>query len=175
MQLYFELVPTTRRALIFGGGHVGQALASMLKSIDLEVTVVDDREEMLQSFAFSGCGTVHLPQYTGVVQAVAPGADDLCLIMTHGHSLDKDVLQQLLGTKASYIGLMASRRKRGAIFDMMKQAGFTEDDLQRVYSPVGLSIGAETPAEIAISITAEIVAILHEIETKTVCSLRSSS
>jgi xanthine dehydrogenase accessory factor len=175
VQLYFELIPSSRRVFIFGGGHVGQALAPMLRMLELDVTVVDDREQMLEESAFSGCGTVHSPEYTGVVEAVAPGEDDLCLIMTHGHSLDKEVLQQLLGTKAFYIGLMASRRKRGAIFGMMKQAGFTDEDLLRVYSPVGLSIGAETPAEIAVSITAEIVAILHEIKTETVSSLRSSS
>ena len=171
VQLYFELIPSSRRAFIFGGGHVGQALAPMLRTIELDVTVVDDREEMLRADGFSGCATVHLPDYTGVSAAVSVRSGDLCLIMTHGHKLDKEVLEQLLATEAPYIGLMASRRKREAIFGMMKQAGFTEEDLRRVYSPVGLSIGAETPAEIAVSISAEIVSLLRETRQETVKSL----
>ena len=83
--------------------------------------------------------------------------DSYLVIVTRGHSHDKTVLEQALKTDAGYIGMIGSRRKKAALFDAMLKQGFTNKDLERVYSPIGLSIGAETPEEIGISVVAELV------------------
>jgi len=81
------------------------------------------------------------------------------VIVTRGHVHDMNVLEQALRTPARYIGLMASRGKRARIFSALREAGFSETDLSRVHSPIGLEIGAETPAELAISIVAEMIKV----------------
>ncbi|MBW1936825.1 MAG: XdhC family protein, partial [Deltaproteobacteria bacterium] len=81
------------------------------------------------------------------------------VIVTRGHIHDKVVLAQALKTKARYIGMIGSRRKVSAIFERLKEEGFSEDDLKRVHAPIGLEIGAETPEEIAISIVAELIKV----------------
>jgi xanthine dehydrogenase accessory factor len=85
------------------------------------------------------------------------GTDDFVVIVTRGHQYDRDVLAQALKTKAGYIGMIGSKRKREAIYRSLLQEGFTELDLQRVYSPIGLDIGSDTPQEIGMSIVAELV------------------
>ena len=81
------------------------------------------------------------------------------VIVTRGHTHDMNVLEQALRTPARYVGLMASRSKRQRIADGLRAAGFGDDDLARIHSPIGLSIGAETPAELAISIVAEMIQV----------------
>jgi xanthine dehydrogenase accessory factor len=79
------------------------------------------------------------------------------VIVTRGHSFDKEVLDQALRTNARYVGMIGSKRKRGIIYQKLLEEGFTRDDLARVHAPIGLSIGAETPSEIAVSIVAELI------------------
>ena len=81
------------------------------------------------------------------------------VIVTRGHMHDKNVLAQALKTKAGYIGMIGSSRKRNIIYEKLLEEGFTQEDLSRVHSPIGLDIGAETPEEIAVSIVAEMIKV----------------
>ena len=81
------------------------------------------------------------------------------VIVTRGHMHDKTVLAQALKTKAKYIGMIGSSRKRKLIYEKLMDEGFSEEDLLRVHSPIGLEIGAETPVEIAVSIVAELIKV----------------
>jgi len=81
------------------------------------------------------------------------------VIVTRGHMHDKTVLAQTLKTGARYIGMIESRRKRDIIYEKLLDEGFTQHDIDRVYSPIGLDIGAETPEEIAVSIVAELIKV----------------
>lgn len=87
------------------------------------------------------------------------GEHSYVVIVTRGHVHDLDVLIQALHTPARYVGLMASRAKRAHIVVALREAGFNDEDIARVHSPIGLSIGAETPAELAISIVAEMIQV----------------
>ena len=84
--------------------------------------------------------------------------DTFVVIVTRGHRFDKEVLAGTLRTGAAYIGMIGSRRKRNAIYAALKKEGFSDTDLARVHCPIGLSIGAESPEEIAVSIVAELIA-----------------
>jgi len=146
--------------VICGGGHVGQALAPVALNAGFRVVVIDDREEFADPQRFPGA-TVVLAAFAGALAhvGVAVAEHSYVVIVTRGHVHDIDVLQQALRTSARYVGLMASRGKRARIWSAMKEDGFGQDDLARVHSPIGLDIGAETPAELAVSIVAELIQV----------------
>jgi xanthine dehydrogenase accessory factor len=100
-----------------------------------------------------------LTTFDGALTRFGVGQESFVVIVTRGHVHDLDVLRQALRTPARYVGLMASRGKRERIFAALREAGVGDDDIARVHSPIGLSIGAETPAELAISIVAEMIQV----------------
>lgn len=147
-------VPAT--AVICGAGHVGQALAPVALGAGFRVVVIDDREEFANPQRFPGSEVVLIP-FDGALERLDVRENSYIVIVTRGHVHDMNVLQQALRTPARYVGLMASRGKRARIWTALKDAGFEEADLERVHSPIGLDIAAETPAELAISIVAEMI------------------
>ena len=144
--------------VICGGGHVGQALAPAALAVGFRVVVIDDREEFASPQRFPGA-TVVLAPFVGVLDRIGVAEQSYVVIVTRGHVHDMDVLGQALRTPARYVGLMASRGKRTRILSALREDGFAEDDLLRVHSPIGLKIGAETPAELAVSIVAELIQV----------------
>ena len=146
--------------LICGAGHIAQALAPMALIAGFKVTVLDDRAELLGSNRFqSPVETVLVAGFQGclVFQQITPATS--LLIVTYGHQHDRIVLEQALATDAGYIGMVGSKRKREELFVQLRAAGFSDANLERVHCPVGLPIGAQTPAEIAVSILAEMIAV----------------
>lgn len=143
---------------LVGAGHVALATARLAAFAGFEVVVMDDREEFANKSRYPEASEVRVLQsFTDCVTDM--GADDYVVIVTRGHVHDREVLAQSLKTEAGYIGMIGSSRKRRAVYDSLLQSGFTETDLQRVYSPIGLSIGAETPEEIGLSIVAELIQV----------------
>ena len=88
--------------------------------------------------------------------------DSYIVIVTRGHMFDLTTLKQSLKTDAYYIGMIGSRRKRNIVYETLKKDGFTIDDFNKVHNPIGLEIGAETPEEIAVSISAELIKVRRE-------------
>jgi len=111
--------------------------------------------------------------FEGALERVPVDEESFLVIVTRGHLHDKEVLGQALRSRARYIGMIGSRRKRDLIYERLLEEGFPQKDLARVHSPIGLSIGAETPEEIAVSIVAELIMVRAGLETRTE-SLRSS-
>jgi len=144
--------------VICGGGHVGQALAPVAVALGFGVVVIDDRAEFADSRRFTGATAMHLP-FAGALERAGVDAHCYVVIVTRGHVHDVDVLRQALRSPARYVGLMASRGKRARVWAALREEGFTETELARVHSPIGLEIGAETPAELAISIAAELIRV----------------
>ncbi|ACV64156.1 protein of unknown function DUF182 [Desulfofarcimen acetoxidans DSM 771] len=148
----------TGTVYLYGAGHVSQQVASLAALVDFRTIVLDDRKEFANRERFKQADRVEvITSFTEPFADPAPGADSYVVIVTRGHSHDKTVLAQVLRTKAKYIGMIGSNRKRDAIYTALLQEGFTQEDLNRVYCPIGLEIGAETPEEIAVSIVAELV------------------
>jgi xanthine dehydrogenase accessory factor len=152
------LLPST--IYMFGAGHVAVPTAALAALVDFQVVVLDDRAEFADRSRFPEASAVKV--LSGFDQALA-GLDidrnSYLIIVTRGHLHDKVVLAQALATEACYIGMIGSRRKRNAIYHVLLEEGFSEKDLDRVHSPIGLAIGAETPEEIAVSIVAELVQV----------------
>ena len=145
------------RALVFGGGHVSRALVPILSSVGFPVFVFEDREEFAESARFPDAAGVLLCRLDDFSNDVQITPEDFAVIVTRGHQKDYEVLKQVLSTQAAYIGMIGSRAKVAATKDRLAADGFEWDDLARVYAPIGLPIGAETPEEIAVSIAAEMI------------------
>jgi xanthine dehydrogenase accessory factor len=145
--------------LIFGAGHVSRPTAQVAALIGFRVTVLDDRPEFANAQRFAEAETRVLPSFKDCFAGLPTGPEVFVVIVTRGHVHDADVLAQALRTRAGYIGMIGSRRKRDAVYDRLRGQGFSEADLARVCCPVGLDIGAETPEEIAVSIAAQLVQV----------------
>ncbi len=139
-----------------GAGHVAFFTAQLAAFAGFEVVVIDDRAEFANQQRFPQAREVRvIESFADCIDDL--GGDDFLVIVTRGHLHDRAVLAQALRTNAGYIGMIGSRRKRAAIYTSLKNDGFTDGDLARVHSPIGLPIGADTPEELAVSIIAELI------------------
>ena len=154
---YSEPLKRAGTAYVFGGGHVAQELVPVLSRAGFPVVVYEDRENFARQDLFPDAAGIVLGGFDDISAAVSPGVSDYIVIMTRGHQYDYDVLAQALKTPAPYIGCIGSAKKTAAIMSRLLESGVPEAALRRLYSPIGLKIKAETPAEIAISIAAEMI------------------
>ncbi len=157
MQLYEEVIFPRPVLLILGGGHIAVPLSRMGNLLDYEVVVVDDRSEFAAPSRFPAARVLQL-EFSEVFNNIEVTPSHLVVIVTRGHMHDLECLQGALQSRASYIGMIGSEKKVQEIFQELKAQGYSQEKLNKVHSPIGLKIGARTPAEIAVSITAEIIA-----------------
>ena len=146
------------RVIVFGAGHVGSAIANAAAVAGFRVVVVDDRAEFADPSRFPTASHVVAAPAPQALAQLAVAAQDAVVIATRGHRHDALILEQVVSTGAGYVGLLGSRRKQAVIAKALGAAGISAAALQRVRVPVGLPIGAETPEEIAVSVTAELIA-----------------
>ncbi|MEW5911749.1 MAG: XdhC family aldehyde oxidoreductase maturation factor [Thermodesulfobacteriota bacterium] len=144
---------------IFGGGHVAQKLAPLVRLAGFRLVVADDRPEWANRERFPQAEQIWNRGLSQVLAGEELGSEAYLVIVTRGHLYDKEVLAQCLRQPAAYVGMIGSRRKRELIYQALLQEGFRQEQLDWVHSPIGLDIGAETPEEIAIAIAAELVAV----------------
>ncbi|WP_298267453.1 XdhC family aldehyde oxidoreductase maturation factor [Geobacter sp.] len=149
---------TPSTVYILGAGHVSQHVAELAGKVSFHTVVMDDREEFANRERFPTAGDVIvLDSFTGCFAGMEVGGDSYVVIVTRGHTHDRVVLEQALRTKAGYIGMLGSRKKSVEIRKALLAEGFGETDVNRFNCPIGLKIGAETTAEIAVSIVAELI------------------
>ncbi len=156
---YIEPLTSAGRVYVFGGGHVAQELVPVISHIGFTTVVFEDREAFADKKLFRGAAGVVLGRFDRISEYITIRPEDYVVIMTRGHQADYEVLRQTLRTQATYVGCIGSRRKIETIKKRLMEDGISETDVNRMRSPIGLEILAETPAEIAISIAAEL--ILH--------------
>jgi len=142
---------------LFGGGHVGLALARLMPTAGFRLVVVDDREEFANRERFPMAERVLVRPFETAVADLDLGARSYVAIMTRGHRGDREVLAQALRTRAAYVGMIGSRRKIATTWEILREQGFAEADLARVHAPIGLPIGGDSPGEIAVSIAAQLI------------------
>jgi len=141
-----------------GAGHVARATAKLATFTGFQTIIVDDREEFANAERYPEATEIRVDTSLKDCLQNNLSPEDYVVIMTRGHLHDKDVLSQALKTQAGYIGMIGSKKKRAAVYDSLLKEGFTQADLTRVHCPIGLSIGADTPEEIAVSIMGELIA-----------------
>jgi len=158
LEVFVEPILPQPMAYIFGGGHISMALAKSASAAGFGIVVVDDREQFANKERFPMAQEL----YTGYEDAFArlsPNAASYLVIVTRGHRDDMRVLAWAVRTQARYIGMIGSKRKVISVYQALEKEGYAPEEFARVYAPMGLEIGALSPEEIAISITAELVAV----------------
>ena len=146
--------------LIVGGGHVGAAVARLAADVDFEVWVLDDRERYASRERFPMAHKLVVGDIGTRLKEIAPtlNSSTFAIIVTRGHNHDEEALYHLAPTKASYVGMIGSRRKIKLIFEDLIAKGITPETLARVHAPLGFDIGSQTVPEIAVSVVAELIA-----------------
>jgi xanthine dehydrogenase accessory factor len=160
--LYVEAHHPPEHMLVVGAGHIAVPLAGLGVMLGFRVTVLDDREEFATAERFADGVVVRRVDFAGDPFAgTTIDPRTYVALVTRGHQWDFDCLQRLVAAPARphYIGMIGSRRRVRAAFTALLQAGVSRGELAAVHAPIGLEIGAETPAEIAIAIAAEMIAV----------------
>ena len=161
--VYLHNIGADGTAYIFGAGHCGEKLTHVLATVGFGTVVIDDRPEFANIGKFPDADEILTPVTMDLpFNDIGMGDDSYIVIVTRGHMHDELVLRRALRTTAGYIGMIGSKRKRDTIFARILADGYTQSDIDRVHSPIGLSIGAETPEEIAVSIAAEMIKVRAE-------------
>ena len=153
-----ESIKSPPTLFLFGAGHVSREIGALSQRVGFRTIVFDDRIEFANAERFPDADAIQVcPGFTKVFNGFNPLPDDFIVILTRGHRFDKEVLAQALQTEAGYIGMIGSRRKRETIYKELIDRGIKPSALEQVRCPIGLSIDAETPAEIAVSVVAQLI------------------
>ncbi len=153
------------RVVIFGAGHVGRAISKVAAEAGFYVVITDDREEFADPDRLPWAHEVIAADFRSVLDRLSLDADDYVLAATRGHSYDAEVVERTATSPARYVGMLGSARKRAVVFEALERAGVPREALQRVRVPIGEDIGADTPAEIAVSVVAELIRVRRTGET----------
>ena len=143
--------------IIFGGGHVGYAIYSVITTIDFDVTIVDDRRAYATKKRFPGAKRVICTPYEKAFEKLKVGRNTYIIICTRAHRADEECLRFALKSPACYVGMLGSKSKVAAFKKRMRSDGIPQKRIRNLHAPIGLDIGAITPQEIAISVAAELI------------------
>jgi xanthine dehydrogenase accessory factor len=163
VKVFVEPIQTTPTIYVFGGGHIAVPLVQFAKTLDFAVVIVDDRREFANKDRFPLADEVRVGDFIEVTNAIDFHENDCVVIITRGHEHDEAVLKECLSKRKlpAYLGMIGSREKIARTFSHLREQGLSEQLLTKIKAPIGLDVGAQSPAEIAISIMAEIVAQRH--------------
>ena len=156
-EYYGEGLINPSRVFIFGGGHVSQSLVPVLVKLNFRCIVLEDREEFTDPALFPGAEETKLIDNERIHDFIDIRKEDYICIMTRGHKADTIVQAQAIRSAAHYIGVIGSARKVEGVRAKLREMGFSDREMSRVTTPIGLPILAETPDEIAISIAAQLI------------------
>ena len=174
MDVHIDPLEPTPHLYVIGAGHVGWHLGRLAVDVGFRVHVVDDREKFANAERFPGADEViaePIPEW--LHRAELPPAS-FVVVVTRGHTHDLDAMRALAARDLKYLGLIGSRAKVRRIYDMLLSEGMPLECLERVHAPIGVNIGAVTPAEIAISILAELTAVRRGVDTTPLAMKRVS-
>ena len=145
--------------ILCGAGHLSYFIARYARSVHFRLIVCDDRSEYASAERFPGADRIVVQDFERVFDDMQVDDHSYIVIVTRGHKCDEVVLERALKTPARYIGMIGSRRKTLTLLEKLRATGVPQEQLDRVYSPIGLTIGAVTPEEIALSIVGELVKV----------------
>jgi len=166
VELFIEYFEATKKAYLFGGGHMGVDLTPILASLGFRVIVIDNREDYAKSSRFLNVSEVINADYLEYAENFKPSESDAVVIFTHGHTYDYDILDILCrrNIDVKYIGVIGAKNKINMIKKKISSSGYGNDLIDRVYAPIGLNIATKTTPEISVAIAAEIVAVYNGVK-----------
>ena len=161
---FAEVLRKPCRLVICGGGHVAQQVIVLAKRVGFQVTVLEDRPFFADQARAAGADEVICDRFDAALERIPGGSDTYFLVVTRGHRYDGVCLEKILRKERAYTGMMASRRRGILLKRQLVGEGLPEAEVEKLKTPVGLDIHAETPEEIAVSIIAEIIAVKNSIK-----------
>src|SRR6201987_4559908 len=164
VEIFIEPILPQPIVYLFGGGHVSTAVAKAAQAVGFGVGVIDDREAFANVQRFPMAQEI-FTSYDGAFAKLQPNASSYLVIVTRGHKEDMRVLAWAVRTAARYVGMIGSRRKVLSVYQALEKEGYSPAEFAGVYAPMGLEIGALSPDEIAISITAELIAVRRNVRS----------
>jgi xanthine dehydrogenase accessory factor len=159
LEVFVEPILPPALLYIFGAGHVASSLCRAAASAGFDVTVIDDRSSYATRERFPAAREVHALDFEEALHKLDPNEASYIVIVTRGHRDDMRILRWAVQTRARYVGMIGSKRKVIGIFKSLRDEGVPAHLFDRVHAPIGLDIGAVTPEEIAVAITAELIAV----------------
>jgi xanthine dehydrogenase accessory factor len=159
LEVFVEPILPPALLYIFGAGHVAFNLCQTAANAGFDVTVTDDRSSYATKERFPAAREVYALDFDDAIKSLDPNEASYIVIVTRGHRDDMRILRWAVQTQARYVGMIGSKRKVIEIFKTLQKEGVRADLFDRVHAPVGLDIGAVTPEEIAVAITAELIAV----------------
>ena len=165
LEIFVEPILPPAVLFLFGAGHVALNVCKVAALAGFEPIVVDDRSSYATQERFPAAREIHALDFDEAMQKLEPNETSYIVIVTRGHRDDMRILRWAVQTHARYIGMIGSKRKVIGIFKTLQEEGLSADLFERVHAPVGLDIGAVTPEEIAVAITAELIAVRRHAES----------
>ncbi|HEY3215223.1 MAG TPA: XdhC family protein [Candidatus Eisenbacteria bacterium] len=158
MAVFLEVVEPVPRLFLFGAGYIARPLAALATSCGFEVTVVDERPEWNAPERFPHCRLAcRSPE--DYLRSLETALSDYAVVVTHDHALDQRLVQELLRRRLQFVGMVGSIPKQRKFALRLRARGFSDQQIARLHTPLGVPIGADTPEEIAVSAMAEIIAV----------------
>lgn len=158
-EVMVEIIETSATLLIVGGGHIGLSLATIGAHVGFSIAVLDDREMYANPERFPMADRIMRGDFEEHLRDFPIGRTTYIVMVSRGHKQDEIALRATVSRGAGYVGMIGSKRRVSTVLRHLAEEGFAIDDLERVYTPIGFDIAAETPEEIAVSIIAEVIAV----------------
>lgn len=168
IELFIEHVIGNPNLVICGGGHIALPLCKMAKMLEFNITIIDDREEFANKERFPMADNIICENFGEAFKKIKSNKNTFFVIVTRGHKDDRKCLETILKNDFCYAGMIGSKGKVAFVINSMIENGYTKEDIAKVHTPIGLKIGAKTPAEIAVSILGEIIQVKNEKEISSI-------
>ncbi len=168
VELFIEYITRKPHLVICGGGHIALPLCKIGKMLDFSVTIIDDRPEFANCERFPITDNILCKDFNEAFKEIQFNKNTYFVIITRGHKDDRKCLEIILKSDFFYVGMIGSKSKVAFVTNNMLENGYTKEEINKVHTPIGLSIGGQTPAEIAVSIAAEIILVKNEKESSNI-------
>lgn len=156
-KVFVERLGMSTRIIVLGCGTVGREIVKLGHQLGYTVVAIDDRQDFVDNAKFLGADQVICAPFAEAINGLDERNGDYYVVVTRGHEYDKSCLESVLNRKSAYVGLMSSRKRVSLLKSTLVSEGTSQDSVDKIHSPIGLAIKAESPAEIAVSIFAEII------------------
>lgn len=161
-RVYIEFITQSYNVVVCGAGHISMPIIKMCKMLELPVTVIDDRISFINNAIKEGADKVICKSFSEALSEIKGDTGTFFIIVTRGHRYDQECLKSIIEKENKYIGMIGSKLRVKKVLEYLEEEGISKEKLEKVYTPIGLKIGAETPEEIAVSIMAQIIEVKNK-------------
>jgi len=158
-RFFFDRIAPPMTLVIVGAGQIAMSLTRMARELEMRCVVVDGRERYATRERFPDADEIRVGMPSDIVGEIAPSQRVAIVLVAHDYKYDLPVLRRLLRAPVAYLGMLGSKKRGAAVRQLLREEGFTDEELARVHTPIGLDLGGKSPPEVALSILAEIVAV----------------